>query len=178
MRADSLLPRFSRGATLVEVMVAALVMSIGLMGVAAMHVSALQGANNAQFRSRATDLAISLTDRVRTNNGADASYVSAAGASCETAPVPVCAMVPDAGAASAICTPQQMAVYDLWEIRCQKGVLNGVQSLPGGSLEVTCSDATCSPSSTMQITISWETTNRETESQPQEVALTIIPGEP
>jgi type IV pilus assembly protein PilV len=83
--------------------------------------------------------------------------------------------VPDAGAASASCTPQQMAVYDLWEIRC----LNGVQqSLPGGNLEVTCSDATCSPSSTMQITISWETTNRETESQPQEVALTIIPGEP
>jgi type IV pilus assembly protein PilV len=171
MRAGSSSLRYSRGATLVEVLVATIVVSIGLLGVAAMHVSALEGANNAQYRSRAVDLAMSLADRVRANYSADIDYRVAFGGSC-AAPANVCAMAPDDTGPAPSCTPTQMALYDLWEIRC----LNGVSSLPGGDVEVTCSDATCS--STMQITINWQTKSQEAGFNTEEVVITIVPGDP
>jgi type IV pilus assembly protein PilV len=174
MRAGSLLSYYySRGSTLVEVLVATLVVSIGMLGVAAMHVSALEGANNAQYRSRATDLAMSLVDRVRANYSVDSAYVTAAASACAV-PATVCAMAPDDAGPATSCTPQQMATYDLWEISC----LNGLNTLPGGGMVVTCSDATCSPSSTMQIIISWQTKSQDAGFTTEDVVVTIVPGEP
>jgi type IV pilus assembly protein PilV len=56
-----------RGATLVEVLVALLVLSIGLLGVAALQVSALQTNQGAHVRSQASVLAYDIADRMRAN---------------------------------------------------------------------------------------------------------------
>ncbi|MCW4254661.1 MAG: prepilin-type N-terminal cleavage/methylation domain-containing protein, partial [Candidatus Thiodiazotropha taylori] len=44
-----------RGMTLIEVLVAAVIIGVGLLGVASLQITALQGASNADYRSRATD---------------------------------------------------------------------------------------------------------------------------
>ncbi len=174
MNTGSFLSCYSRGSSLVEVLVATLVISVGLLGVAAMQVSALDGANNTQFRSRATDLAMSLADRMRANNSANSDYLTAA-VSC-AAPATICAMNPDdASNTAANCTPQLMAAYDLWEISC----LNGAQdSLPGGDLTVTCSDIPCLASSTYQIGVSWQTKRTDAGFDTEEVIVNIMPGVP
>ncbi|MCG8125908.1 MAG: prepilin-type N-terminal cleavage/methylation domain-containing protein, partial [Candidatus Thiodiazotropha endolucinida] len=41
--------------TLIEVLVAAVIIGVGLLGVASLQITALQGASNADYRSRATD---------------------------------------------------------------------------------------------------------------------------
>jgi type IV pilus assembly protein PilV len=54
-----------RGATLVEVMVAVLILSIGLLGVAGLQMVSLKSGHSAYQRSQATWLANDLTDRLR-----------------------------------------------------------------------------------------------------------------
>jgi type IV pilus assembly protein PilV len=59
-----------KGFTLIEALVALLVLSIGLLGVAALQLTALQNNNNALFRSQATYLAYDIADRIRANRSA------------------------------------------------------------------------------------------------------------
>ena len=62
-------PKFhlQRGATLIEVLVALLVLSIGLLGVAALQVNALTTNQSAHVRSQASVLAYDIADRMRAN---------------------------------------------------------------------------------------------------------------
>ncbi len=180
MRMNTFSYRYARGTSLVEVLVATVVVSMGLLGVAALQVTALQGANDTQYRSRATDLAMSLADRIRANPLADNDYRIAAGGACGV-PAAICAMKPHETDGSALdCSPQQMATYDLWEVRC----LNGAQNaLPGGTLTITCTDADgtdgddCSPNSTFALNVSWQTKSEDAGFTTDSVIMTIIPGE-
>lgn len=56
-----------RGFTLVEALVALLVLSIGLLGVAGLQLTALRNNNSASYRSQATYLAYDIADRMRAN---------------------------------------------------------------------------------------------------------------
>jgi type IV pilus assembly protein PilV len=60
-------PRPARGFTLVEAMVALLVLSIGLLGIAALYVETLQASRSALLRTQAVTLASDLADRIRSN---------------------------------------------------------------------------------------------------------------
>lgn len=62
--------RHQSGVTLIEVLVALLVLSIGLIGVAALQANALQANHGSQLRSQATNLAYDISDRMRTNRQA------------------------------------------------------------------------------------------------------------
>ncbi len=62
--------RKSRGVTLIEVLVAVLVLSIGLIGLAALQANALQANHSSYMRSQATNLAYDIADRMRTNREA------------------------------------------------------------------------------------------------------------
>lgn len=56
-----------RGATLIEVLVAMLILSVGLLGLAGMQMTALQSNQSAYYRSQATVLAYDVIDRMRAN---------------------------------------------------------------------------------------------------------------
>lgn len=58
------------GFTLVEILVAVLVMAIGLLGIAALQTTALQFTRGAYYRSQATSLAYDIADRMRANREA------------------------------------------------------------------------------------------------------------
>ena len=93
------------GFTLIEVLVAVIVLSIGLVGVAGLQAVSLKNNQSAFMRSQASALAYDLADRMRANvPGANANMydptAKAATASCKTATG---------------CTTQQMAQNDLFE---------------------------------------------------------------
>ena len=56
-----------RGFTLVEVLIALIVLSIGLLGIAAMYVETLRANRSALVRTQAIALASDLADRIRAN---------------------------------------------------------------------------------------------------------------
>jgi type IV pilus assembly protein PilV len=69
----------SRGFTLIEILVALIVLSVGLLGVAALQLSSLRANTSASFRSQATFLAYDIADRMRANR--IAATTGAAGSS-------------------------------------------------------------------------------------------------
>lgn len=63
-------PRSRAGFSLIEVMIAVLVLSIGLLGMAALQGFSLQNTRSANYRSQATNLAYQLIDSMRGNRDA------------------------------------------------------------------------------------------------------------
>jgi type IV pilus assembly protein PilV len=59
--------RGAKGFSLIEVMVALLVLAIGLLGLAALQTVSLQGGQNAYYRTQATNLAYEVSDFARVN---------------------------------------------------------------------------------------------------------------
>jgi type IV pilus assembly protein PilV len=64
--------RKSRGFTLVEVLVALVVMAVGLLGIAALYVEGLRAGRTASYRAAAVTLAGDMADRIRANR--DGAY--------------------------------------------------------------------------------------------------------
>lgn len=93
------------GFSLIEVLVSAMILSIGLVGVAGLQAVSLKNNQSAYMRSQATALAYDLADRMRTNvAGATANFYDPASAAlsstCRT---------------TSGCTSQQLAHNDLSE---------------------------------------------------------------
>lgn len=68
--------KHQRGFSMVEILVAVLVLAIGLLGVAGVQVLSLQHATNADARTKANLMANELGERARVDQAAIASYVS------------------------------------------------------------------------------------------------------
>ncbi|KTS74845.1 pilus assembly protein PilV [Pseudomonas oryzihabitans] len=77
-------PQTQRGATLIEVLVAMLILAIGLLGLAGLQTVSVQSNQGAYFRSQATILANDIVDRMRANRVAALSDRSSYSASFPT----------------------------------------------------------------------------------------------
>lgn len=67
-------PRSVRGFTLLEVLIAVLVLSLGLLGLAALQSVGLRSNHSAYHRSQATQLGYDIIDRMRTNKDKASTY--------------------------------------------------------------------------------------------------------
>jgi type IV pilus assembly protein PilV len=129
-------PSHEFGFSLVEALVALVVLSVGMIGIAALHGQSLGAARTAQYRSAAIVLASDMADRIRLNRTARAAYMAAAfDNNC------------DAGG-GATCTPAALAAYDLWVWNQEVA-----QRLPGGASQVVFNGGTNPP--TYTINLSW-----------------------
>jgi type IV pilus assembly protein PilV len=68
--------RRQSGFTMVEVLVALVVLAIGLLGIAALYLNSLQSGRTAIYRTQAVNLAADLADRIRVNRTAQAAYAT------------------------------------------------------------------------------------------------------
>ncbi|MFO1372001.1 MAG: type IV pilus modification protein PilV [Candidatus Competibacteraceae bacterium] len=80
---------FNRGFTLLEVLIAIVVLSIGLLGVAALQMVSLKNNQSTLFHSQASVLAYDIIDRMRVNRKEVANYTTSGdywdyGSSCAT----------------------------------------------------------------------------------------------
>ena len=126
LKSGSVLRR-QRGAGLLEVLVAILLLSFGMLAMAGLHAMSFKYGKMSQFRGVATQLAYDLSDRMRANSGGAAQYVfmDPYNATPPAVAVPACA---DATR----CTPAEIAAIDLAEMRNTLRL-----ALPGGGLFVT-----------------------------------------
>lgn len=104
-------PARQRGFSLLEVLIALVVLSTGMLGVAALYVESLRSGQTALFRTQATNLAADLADRIRANRAGVVGYSVGAG-NAAAAPAKRCAS--DAVNNAQDCTPPEMAAYDIW----------------------------------------------------------------
>jgi type IV pilus modification protein PilV len=89
------------GFGLVESLVALVVVSVGMIGIAALYGQGLSASRTALYRTQAVNLASDMADRIRLNRQGAASYGGgAANNNCEPGGVS--------------CAPAQMAAHDLW----------------------------------------------------------------
>lgn len=118
------------GFSLVEVMIAVLVLSIGLLGMAGLQAASVRNTYSAYMRSQAMILANDIADRIRSNPGT-AGIDGAAGGDYN-AIGPGLASGGSTACDTTVCTPGQLAAYDIavWSDRVKT-------TLPGGNGSVT-----------------------------------------
>jgi type IV pilus assembly protein PilV len=124
------------GFTLVEAMVSLVVLSVGMIGIAALYAQGLGAGRTAQYRTQAVNLVADMADRIRSNRRALAAYAGgAANNGCD----------PQTGG-GIDCTPAQMAAHDLfvWNQLVQ-------QQLPNGQWQIQFNPGALPPSYTIQI---------------------------
>jgi len=103
------------GFTMIEVLIAAVVLGIGLLGLAALQAQSLQFNFSAYQRSQATILAYDIVDRIRANQSSIASYDQGLGMPGGNV---------DCQGAAANCDPGTMASFDLQQWKCSLGAFN------------------------------------------------------
>lgn len=128
-------PRRVRGATLMEVLVSVFVLSIGVLGVAGLQVTAKRSNYEATQRATAASLAQDIVERMRSNPQQLAIYTnSGAGRIIDGSTMALVSCTTD-------CQPTSLAQYDLYEL---EQAANGVTETAGGvnvgglSLPTTC----------------------------------------
>ncbi|MGZ4960105.1 MAG: type IV pilus modification protein PilV [Methylomonas sp.] len=129
----------NKGFTLIEVLVATVVLSIGLLGLAALQANNLKNNQSAYFRSQATQLAYDIADRMRANVTASNSYLST------TMAVTAATQQADCTTVSTTCTPAKMAQNDLYELKSALAT-----ALPGGSATIT------NAGGVFTVTVNWD----------------------
>jgi type IV pilus assembly protein PilV len=128
-------PACVSGFSLVEVLIALIVMSVGMLGIAGLYVHSMQAGRTSLFRHHAVTLAGDVADRIRANPLAGAGY---AGAGVDNACV----------AGGVDCTAAEMAANDifLWLEQAD-------ETLPDGVVNVVYNNALVP--STYQVTVTW-----------------------
>jgi len=137
----------NKGFTLIEVLVSVMILSVGLLGIAALQTTSVKNVQSANFRGQATMLTANLIDRMRANREGtiDGDYIST------ISPL----QTPDYCNES-MCTPRELALDDLttWYENIEKLLGNSTTV----NAEITCDNGTvdCPIGSIITVTISWQ----------------------
>lgn len=124
-----------RGFTLIEVLIALIIMSVGMLGIAGLYVHSMQAGRTSVLRHNAVTLAGDIADRIRANPTAGPAYgLAGANNNCV--------------AGGVNCTVPQMAANDifLWDQQA-------AATLPNGQVNIVFNNGVVPP--TYQITITW-----------------------
>ena len=125
-----------QGFSLVEVLIALIIMSVGMLGIAGLYVQSMQAGRTSMFRHHAVTLAGDVADRIRANPRAGIAYAGAgANNNCVSAGID--------------CNEAEMAANDifLWDQQA-------TQALPNGVVQVAFDDTVAPPEYT--ITVQWD----------------------
>lgn len=127
-----------RGFSMIEMMVALLVLSVGMLGVASLFATSINSGSSAISRMQAVSLANDLADRIRSNPTAGAAYAAAAAnKSCVGGVI-----------GSVSCVPADMAANDLYVWNQQIST-----AWPGGNASGTVTVAAVAGTSLLTYTI-------------------------
>lgn len=102
-------PHPESGFTLIEVLIAFLILSIGLLGQAKLQGLSIMNSHDAYNRTQATQLAYDIADRMRANRAAASTYISSNLPAENASKQLGCTTI------NSICTASQMAENDLYE---------------------------------------------------------------
>lgn len=149
--------RSATGFTLLEVLVALVVTSIGLLGLASLQANGLRDNHGAYLRSQAAYIASDIADRMRSNLDAAAAGNYSINAAAPAAPAFNCIDNFTATTVANRCTPAELAQADLFQWYTSLAGGAGVQALlPTGDAVIACSTTPCAEGSVHTITVRWD----------------------
>ncbi|HLU62462.1 MAG TPA: type IV pilus modification protein PilV [Gammaproteobacteria bacterium] len=132
------------GFSLIEVLVAMFVLSIGMLGIGALFISGLQDSSSAIYRTRAINFAEDMADRIRANPEARASYaVDYDGSGTDNACSDTDTVV------AAACTEAELAAHDIYTWK--QAISSAALGLPAGKGQVTIDTSTTPPTYTVSV---------------------------
>jgi type IV pilus assembly protein PilV len=128
--------RSSKGFTLIEVLIAVLILSVGLLGVAGTLVTAAHSASSNYLKQQGVQYAYGIVDRMHSNPHAADNPTSSNNPYVVSLTAPAATIANDCTSAS--CTQAQMAAYDVWQWQTElkNNLPNGLGSVAvtgGGS---------------------------------------------
>jgi len=134
--------RKSKGFSLVEVLIALIIMSVGMLGIAGLYVQSMQAGRTSMLRHHAVTLAGDIADRIRANPLAGAAYTATPGQNnnCE--------------GVGAICSSGEMAAHDIFLWRAQ--ALSFLPPMGDGSEQVIVVFNGAALPPTFTITVQWD----------------------
>jgi type IV pilus assembly protein PilV len=123
-----------RGFSLVEVLIALVIMSVGMLGIAGLYVQSMQAGRTSMLRHNAVTLAGDVADRIRANPLAGVAYAGAGGDN-------------NCVANGTDCNAAAMAAHDifLWDQQAN-------DTMPAGDVEVLFDNTVVPPLYTINIT--------------------------
>jgi type IV pilus assembly protein PilV len=155
-----------QGFNLIEALIAMVVLTLGLLGVAAMQITAVRNTQGSYARSQATTIMNDLAERIYANKPGASSYGAFDSTVAGACAKPTICEMESAGTAPTCTAAAQMAASDLYMTACSAAGANTL--LPVGSLQSQCLDnagavAACGSGSRIRITVNW--TERGTVSE-------------
>lgn len=168
-----------RGVGIIEVMVALIVISFGVLGMAGLQLTGMKHSTNGFNRTKAVMLAENMTTRMRINRSAVADQLyddfDSSEEVCTTKPTPYCQANGDDNAQS--CNAQQLADFDMFSVACgewyKAGASGGVaQLLPAGaSMQIVCDDNDCTAQSSYTLSVTWPENENASSDTASKVAV-------
>ncbi|MCI0506027.1 MAG: type IV pilus modification protein PilV [Gammaproteobacteria bacterium] len=180
------------GFTLIEILIAVVILSIGLLGMAGIQLQGLRGTTSSTLRSDATILANDIAERVHANidgvsvgaaQNTHYSDINTSTIDCNSPPTlcsaspgtPAVAACALAGGASAGGSGS-MAESDIFEFACGLDGAGGVNNvLPGGGATITCNSAGCPFGSELTVNVNWSEVDPNGDPNNQTVTLVFVP---
>jgi type IV pilus assembly protein PilV len=153
-----------RGVTIVEGLVALVILSVGMLGIASLYVTSLKTGRTALLRTQAVTLVNDIIDSIRANGTAGATYAIADRTKAPTSLVG-CG---DDG----ICTRDEIARRDLaaWVMALD-------EALPGYDASITYTDRAVGTPDVYTVSVSWQEAG-ETQRYTYRASLEMLPVMP
>ncbi len=130
------------GFSLIEVLVTAVILSTGLLGIAGLQLSSIKNSHNAFLETQARYMATTLLDKIRENPLGISSYlVDGAVFNCPvSAPTPTCVSI---ATGTTACTAAELAISERHRTICGNTVSGSVNGgvkteLPNASMTIEC----------------------------------------
>jgi len=161
-----LIIRRQTGVSLIEVMIALFILSIGMLGHAKIQALGVRAGTDANHRTQATYLLNEMMERLRANRpAADSEYYASidyASIDCNVAPAKVCSE--STASTAAECTTNEVADEDAIYWFCDV-----MDTLPNGNVAVSVSTGVYS------IQVGWDGLDESGITQSRNVSATFIP---
>jgi len=156
-------PYRQRGLGIIEVLVALVVVSFGVLGMASLQLTGMKHSTGGYNRSKALMFTENMATRMRVNSTGveQARYATfdSDTLNCDIPPDPYCQATLVGGEVLS-CDAGQLAAFDFFSVACgdvgKSAAEDGVKrKLRDGRLTVDCNSPVCSEESTYTITVSW-----------------------
>jgi len=148
--------RHQSGYSLIEILIAAFLLSFSILGIAGLQVIGMKGTHQSLMKQQAVGIVQNITERMRANSASLSSYeFDSNNINCSSAPVDCTANE---------CTLAQIATFDINNIVCGYGnnpstaaikPTSGPGVLLDGALKVKCVNVKCAKGD-VKITVSWK----------------------
>lgn len=148
VREPAAMRRALNGFTLIEVLIAVLVLSLGLLGVATTLLVSVRSAGSNYLKQQAVQYTYDITDRMRANFQVANDPTS--GNPYAVALTKPSGDIPGQNCAEAECNATEMAAFDVWQ---WKNLLKN--NLPGGVGGIVVSPTGTAHLTKVQVTINW-----------------------